>query len=305
MNSQFTAKPPLPAWKGSYGGLKNHAGRLLRSFGWILWQTIIPFNYRPEEPQTLPESTGEIEDAQIDLCQAIFDQAETRRTHLEQKAQWTFALIVFLVPLLASIFIFLFRDAPADTTGRILAVAFVFISGGLLLLGFISVVRAISVQARETLFLPALIDPQTGQFRSYSKSFQARGLLYCAAMNTAMNDHIAQFVRGAHILTAGAVITLLAAAVPAGIAFSNHASSPARTTVVGAVNMTSPQLEVLSDQIARLNDALLKRTEDTSARDQIHILEDRLLKIENELSSIKKAISSVPADKSPSNPKGP
>jgi predicted metal-dependent hydrolase len=47
-------------------------------------------------------------------------------------------------------------------------------------------------------------------------------------MNTAMNDHIAQFVKGAHILVASAVIALLAATVPAGFAFSNHTSSPAK-----------------------------------------------------------------------------
>jgi len=39
-------------------------------------------------------------------------------------------------------------------------------------------------------------------------------LLYCAAMNEAMNDHIAQFVKGTHILTAAAVIALVVAAIP-------------------------------------------------------------------------------------------
>jgi hypothetical protein len=69
-----------------------------------------------------------------------------------------------------------------------------------------------------------------------------------------MNDHIVQFVKGAHshILTASAAIALLAAAVPAvpaGIAFSNHASSPMQTRVVGSVSVTSAQLDKLREQL--------------------------------------------------------
>lgn len=288
MSSPFTAKPPLPAWKGTRGGIRKHIVRLFRSFACILWQTIIPFNQRPEEPQLLPQPTREIDDAQIGLCQAIFDEAETRRNHLEQKAQWTFAIIVFLVPLLASIFIFLSRDTSTNIKGHVFAIAFLLVSGALLLLGFISVVRAIAVQARETLFLPALIDTQSGQFRSYDKSFHARGLLYCAAMNTAMNDHIAQFVKGAHILVASAVIALLIAAVPAGFAFSNHTPSPARVSIVGSVSITSTQLDALREQVEGIKAALDKSGEDHIARDQLLLLQSRVSTLESELSGIKK-----------------
>ena len=36
--------------------------------------------------------------------------------------------------------------------------------------------------------------------------FHAKGLLHCATMNAAVNDHIAQFVKGAYTLLAVAVI---------------------------------------------------------------------------------------------------
>lgn len=294
MSAPFKAEPPLPAWKGTYGGIKKHATRLFWSFAWILWQAIIPFNHRPEEPKALPEPAGDLDDAQIDLCKGIFDQAEARRSHLEQKAQWTFALIVFLVPLLASVFVFLLRDALPNTTSHILAITFVFISGSLLLLGFISVVRAISVQAREMLFLGAVIDPQSGQFRTYSKSFYARGLLYCAAMNTAMNDHIAQFVKGAHILTAGAVVALLAAAAPAGIAFSNHTSSPTQTSVVGSVDISSTDLEALREQIVGLSDAIATPKPDNFVNDRIKALEVQVKKLQAKLNAMERKISDGP-----------
>lgn len=290
MTSPFLAKPPLPAWKGSYGGIRKHVSQLSRGFIWILWQTIIPFNPRPEEPQPPPEPTTDLDDAQIDLCQAIFDQAEARRTHLEQKAQWTFAIIIFLVPLLASIFVFLFRSAPSGVS-RIVAIVFLLISGSFLLLGFISVVRAISVQARETLFLGALIDPQQQQFRTYNKSFHARGLLYCASMNTAMNDHIAQFVKGAHILTASAVIALLVASVPAGVAYSDYMPSPTRISIIGPVSVASSELKPLHDQIVELQDMLAKLEENNTEQNQFLLLQGRVTKLEKELNALEKVIS--------------
>jgi hypothetical protein len=87
-----------------------------------------------------------------------------------------------------------------------------------LLLGFISAIRAVGVKENQTLFLDSVLT-EDGQFRKYSEAFRARGLLYCASMNTAMNDHIAQFVKGAHILTAIAVLVLLAAAIPTSLVF--------------------------------------------------------------------------------------
>jgi hypothetical protein len=261
--------------------------RLARNLGWILLQTIIPFNPRPEEPQPLPSQTGKIDDAQIILCQAIFDQAEERRTHLEQKAQWTFAIIVFLMPLLTSLYLFMFRDTPTNPTGHTISICFIALSGVLVALGFISAVRAISVQAREALFVPALVDLKTGMFRRYSKSIHSRGLLYCAAMNTAMNDYIAQFVKGAHILVSCAVIALSLAAVPAIFEFTNHASAPTQTNIIGSVSVTSAQLDALHDKVGELKDVFVKYGEDRIDHNQLQLLQDRITKLETELAGIK------------------
>jgi hypothetical protein len=259
--------------------------------GLALLQPIIPFNPRPREPEPLPRQIGEIDDAQFKLCQEIFDQQEERRTHLEQKAQWTFAIIIFLVPLLTSIYVLLFRDTSAHTTNRFFATCFLFISGVLLLLGFISIVRAILVQARETLFLSALID-QTGQFLNYSKARHAKGLLWCGAMNTASNDHIAQFVKGAQILVAGAVIALLVAAVPAGFEFSSHASSPTQVNIGASVSVTSTQLDALTDQVGELKDVIAKSGEDQIARNQLLLLQNRVTELEAKQTGIRKVAPS-------------
>ena len=294
MTQGFKAKPPLPVWKCSGGGgIKKYIYRLYSEFGSILLQAVTPFNSRPEQPADPPEPDTELSDEQLEFCQKLFDQTESRRTSLEQKAQWTFASIVFLVPLLASIFVFLSKNAPHGIS-RIVAAAFLVISGTLLFLGFISVIRAVSVQSREVLFLDALIDPETSQFRTYSKSFHGRGLIYCTSVNTAMNDHIAQFVKGAHILTASAVVMLLLAAVPASIEFSSYKTPPSKTSIVGSVTVNSSEFEGLSSQKETIQDGIAQLNKLTVAQDQTKALQAQVDKLEAELQVIEQTISRDP-----------
>ncbi|MEQ8347975.1 MAG: hypothetical protein RIB84_08895 [Sneathiellaceae bacterium] len=288
MKINFTAKPPLPAWKGRYGGIGKHVGKLIRNFFFVIWYAIIPFNFRPEENEILSDTTGDIDDGQINLCQSMFDQTEERRNKLEQKAQWTFALIIFLVPIFVSMFFYVYKDMLYDARIRYFSLVFLSISGGLLFLGFISVVRAVSVQAREILFIGALIDLDKQQFRTYSKIFHAKGLLYCVIMNTAMNDHIAQFVKGAHILTASAVIFLLVAAVPAGIAFTEPAFSQVQTRILGPVSISFPDPGLLRDKVRGAQDLIpTAKIDDAATGEIIKSLEEKIVDLERKIDEIK------------------
>ena len=161
--------------------------------------------------------------------------------------------MLFLVPLLASLFVFIIsRATTSGTSIRVVAIGLLVISAVLLLLGFISAVRAVAVKTTETLYLHSVID-EAGHFREYNNAFHARGLLYCAAMNEAMNDHLAQFVKGAHILTAAAVITLVVASVPTGVMLSSlPSSSPTQTKIVGPVDVSSPELTGVRDDTLRI-----------------------------------------------------
>lgn len=303
MSGQFTAKPPPPLWQGSRREIMKYISLMFHRFVYILYHACIPFKPKPEEPETLPTSEDNVDDAQLTQCQWIFDQAEARRSHLEQKAQWTFALIIFVVPLLAGLFIFLFRDAAPDASGRTTAVVILCVSAILLFLGFISAVRAVSVQVRQALGLSTVINLNDGHFLPYSKSFHARGLLYCAEMNNAMNDHIAQFVKGAHILTAVAVITLSVAAVPAGIAFSKHASSPVRVEVVGPLSLSSVDLASIRDEIVELRKLLVTLPRDNTEDDRLRLLEGKIPQLEasandlrDEIMELRKLLVTLPKD---------
>lgn len=297
MNSNFFAKPPKVLWQTPGKDLRRQLWRMLLSIPRYVLQSLVPFYPRPDAPQPLPPQTADPDEAQLAQCQWVFDQAENRRIHLEQKGQSTFTVMVFLVPLITSVLLFLFRESSPDGLGYEVAVCSLIASGTLLLLAFISVMRAISVQERETLFLGAVIDLKNGQFRKYNRSFHARGLLYCAAVNTAMNDHIAQFVKGARILTACAVLLLVAAAVAAATRFSPTPGSPVRTEIAGQINLSTASMAPLQEEIEKLRIEIAALANTANRDDRINLLEARVAALEENIDRLQKTLSSASASR--------
>ena len=157
----------------------------------------------------------------------------------------------------------------------------------LLLLGFISAVRAVSVKAIQSLYLQSVVD-ETGEVRKFEKPFRLRGLLWCTSMNEAMNDHLAQFVKGAHLLTAGAVILVAVAAVPAAIMLNNLPAGPTVTKIVGMVDVASGELTSLRAELmtvrgglAALEKSSVSPKEITSLKKKVAELELRLKTLQN------------------------
>ena len=183
--------------------LKTSISRFVYAFV----QPLIPYEAGPTIPEKeLPEEAGDVADEQLLQCQSIFDASEARRTHIEQKAQWLFTAIAFLMPALGSVLVFLLREPAFGTQSCPLSVGILLAAAFLLILCFIAASRAMAVRSREVLHMHAVVDEQTGAFREYRKDFHAQGLLYCATVNTATNDHIAQFVRSAQILLTTAIL---------------------------------------------------------------------------------------------------
>ena len=286
MSNSYIAKPPRFLGGGSRKEFLYQISLMARAGMRVLWQVLVPYNRRPEEPTSLPTTPADIDNAQFDQCQWIFHQAEERRDKLERKAQSAFSVIVFLVPLLASVFAFIFRQFSTDITLKWWEIVLLSASATMLLLGFVSVVRALLVHSRETLFLAAVIDLNNGNFIEYKRENHARGLLYCASMNTAMNDYIAQFVKGAQLLTALAVVIMSAAAVLIGVEFSRHPpSSIAQTQIVGPVEVNSTQLSVIENDIA-----LLKKRDLSTERDRVD-LDKRLTALRATLAELQSKIA--------------
>jgi hypothetical protein len=293
MTSKFIAKPPKPI---KLSGLPRYVLRSLRRFLWTAWWSVCPFHDRPEEIEGLPETKGEITDEELKLSQWIFDQAEARRGHLEQKAQSTFGLMLFLVPALVSLFVFVVsKMPPSHATLRAFSVSSLIISAALLFTGFVSAVRAISVKGHETLFIESVVDKE-GTFKKYTKSTHARGLLYCAAMNEGLNDHIAQFVKGAHVMTAAAVVALVVAAVPTSYSFSSLLPSPTETKIVGPVEVASPEamrqdVENLSVEVGKL------LSSDQATGEDLKRLQEKVSKLDAKLNRLQKSAANSASKK--------
>ena len=280
MTFPYIAEPPQRIRRHE---LKHHVGQLLVRLGFIVWQIFVPFRPSPEEIPSLPEPQNEVDDKQLDQSHWLFDQAEKRRVHLEQKAQSTFGLMTFLVPLLASLFVFLIsKTAGVSTVSRFLVLALLTVAAALLLLGFVSAVRAVSVKANQALYLQSVVD-ETGQVRKFDKAFHLRGLLWCTSMNEAMNDHLAQFVKGAHLLTAGAVIILTVAAIPAAIMLNHLPAGPTETKIVGTVDVASGELASLRAELATVRSELGALAKGKVSTEQILALQNRVAQLESRL----------------------
>ena len=176
---------------------------------------------------------------------------------------------------------------------RLVIIALLLISSIFLLLGFVSAVRAISVKPIETLYLKAVID-EDGYFLKYQKSDHARGLLYCAAMNEAMNDHLAQFVKGAHSLTVFAVFSLIIAAIPIDIVFSNLPSYPNETKIVGQIDVSSSEITSIKSDITQLRSDISMMQKNKPTEYDFQLLQGKVTKLNEELNNIQKTKPPAP-----------
>ena len=183
----------------------------------MLIRPLIPYESTPGKPcKPFTEISGTCTRNQLALCQYIFDESTARRIHIEQKAQWTFTAIAFLIPTLASVLIFLLQDTDFQSRAYPVPLVLMAVSACLLVLSFISALRAMTIKYSESLFIHSVIEEDGETFRKYEIEFHAKGLLYCAVMNAAVNDHIAQFVKGAYTLLAIAVICFALSVVVIG-----------------------------------------------------------------------------------------
>lgn len=242
MISDFRAgRPKVALPKSPEAFFKTVAGWCDDLLHFIL-RPLTPYEPSPRPPaKDLPEQAGIPSEEQLAQCQAVFDQSEARRAHIEQKAQWAFTVIAFLVPSLASVLVFLLRDPAFQAGNNLIPLSLLSISAFLLFLSFLSAARALAIGQRESLFLGAILG-ESGAFRKYNRTLHAQGLLYCAINNQAQNDHLAEFVKGAHVLVALAVITFAAGAITTGVHMNAPHDRPIRAEVVGPVSLSPADL---------------------------------------------------------------
>ncbi|MEZ5831668.1 MAG: hypothetical protein R3D05_10855 [Dongiaceae bacterium] len=282
MNTPDIPDQSQPAARGKFVPL------WLSVFGEFLQYPFVGHAFRDQ--RTLPEKDAEATPEQVEQSKWIFEQGEARRTTLEEKARSTFNTITFLVPFLGSTFLVLFQQIAADSLVRSVAIVFFAISAVMLLIAFVSIVRAVAVQQMEMPFIQSVLDQEL-EFRKYDRAWHARGYLQCAMRNTGLNDMIAQLVKGAHILTAVAVGSFFLAAIFSGLAYIHYDAPPSEVKLAAPIEVKSADLAVVQASLDRLGSHMATLTQKVPSqgtidamRLQVRDLETRLMAIEKQLS---------------------
>lgn len=282
--ASFVAALPLPLGQGvkPSGTPRSFSGettRILLSLFRMLLYAVRPFNPAPEAPALPPEVPWWLDEEEaLQLCRDAFERIEQTREFLEVKARATFSICAILVPLIISAGEFVLVR-PATRSWLTMALAYT--SGFLTLLSFLSAARAAAVQERQDMALESIADPALNCFRRDGAASKARGFLYCSSINSAMNAHIAQLVKGAQVLGALAVILLTATALSAAVAAANSQPTPVLTKAAEPVPVQPISVRVDEAQFRQL----LEQFETTAANEQAlsrqnQVLENRIEELE-------------------------
>jgi flagellar motility protein MotE (MotC chaperone) len=99
-----------------------------------------------------------------------------------------------------------------------------------------------------------------------------------------MNDHIAQFVKGAHILTGLSVILLATAASGAAIIFRDLDSPSNKTEIKGVVEISSKTLTMIQKDVTELK---------TEIADVLEISSKTLTTLQRDVAELKKDVEII------------
>lgn len=262
--SSYTAQPPGILGTGIGGGVARQSWRLLRGLWTALWTPFVPFNPVPEPILVPPEPPDEVTPETVAQCEKIYERTETTRKFVEEKARATFAILSFLAPLTGAGFVFLLSQAEEAGLTYHLAKWLIIAAGALIFVAFLSIARATAVKAHMDMLLNSVIDEASGSFKPYDAKNHVRGLLYCASWNGGMNAHVAQFVRGAHILVSISVVLSFIAAAPLGSAYAAASQKQA------AESKQNP----VAAQLAELHQDMLALRRDWARRDNASALQE-------------------------------
>jgi hypothetical protein len=254
--TSYTAQPPGLLGSGDSGGLLVQCKRIFRGLWTMLWVPFVPFNPTPEPILVPPEPEDDVHPDMLAQCEKIYERTEATRKFVEEKARATFTILAFLAPLIGASFVFLLSQADQASVAYEVAKWLIIGSGALTFIAFISIVRATAVKSHMDMLLNTVIDEPNKKFKKYNPKDYVRGLLYCASWNGGLNAHVAQFVRGAHVLISLSVVLSFIAAVPLATAYADASSKQASEAKQNPVAL---QLSVLHQDLVVLRHDLASR----------------------------------------------
>jgi hypothetical protein len=277
--SRYFAKRPTPR-RLSWETLKQ-SGRTV----WHLFRHTLA-SYDPNPPEltalTSDNPKGSIQREQIELCRLVYDTEEHRHEKVEEKATATLSLVAALTPFIVSAVVYMATSSAFSARERGFALVIFALSFLSLLIAFIASVRATGIRAVKSLHIHSVIDPETDVIKAFNPDSFGRGLLWCASVNSAVNDHIADFVRAAQMFLVFSVILLVFAAAPV-LVMLKPTSQPQEIT--GNVKVQSAALQEISGSMTKTSDALTQLEKD---RAQIERMEGDVSALRNRIADLEK-----------------
>lgn len=264
-SQRFTPQSPrsvIPTLSALWQG----ATKAVRAFFVLLFHVFTVYDDSMPDPKGISDATGQLTEEQLDLCKRIYDEEEKRHERLEQKATILLSVVALVVPLLVSGAYFIATKEGFNPIAKVGGLVFTCFAGILLLVSFISLLRALAIKPRINLSVYSLFNTYPEGVKRYNPDFYGRGLLYCSSVNGALNNLLADFVRAAQVFLVVAVFLEASCSIPLILTLT---PSDSIQEVKGKVTIESAGL----DKAVELENKLLTT---------INILRDRVWDLESQ-----------------------
>lgn len=243
----YLSKPPsrLPV---SFRTYVDASKKSIATFLVLLRHALSAFGTTPSPQQgiTANSPTGTICPKLLQRIEQLWQAARTRSEHLEQKSTATLSGLGIAAPIVIAFSAFIVKEPSISAWVRYASQLFLALAIASMAMGFLAILRALSVREREELGIDSVVVSHT--FRTATDDFHGRGLLYVYIKQQALNDHVANFIRASQMFLAISVafVLLAGAVVVPGIAAAAGRQQSVPDPALLQLNST---LETLIDRV--------------------------------------------------------
>lgn len=233
----FSSRTYLDAWKKS-----------IATFLVLLRHTLSAYATAPAPEQLITANSpkGIIRPKLLQRIEKLWEAARVRSEHLEQKSTATLSGLGIAAPIVIALSAFIVKEPSISAWVRCTSLILVVLAIASMVMGFLAVLRALSVREREELGIESVVASRA--FRKATDDFHGRGLLYVYIKQQALNDHVANFIRASQMFLAISVafVLLAGAVVVPGIAAAASRQQSVKDPALLQLNST---LKTLNDKI--------------------------------------------------------
>lgn len=243
----YLSKPPsrLPV---SFRTYLDAAKKSIATFFVLLHHTLSAYGTAPPPEQSITTNSpkGTIRPKLLHRIEQLWEAARTRSEHLEQKSTATLSGLGIAAPIVIALSAFIVKEPSISAWVRYTSLLLVALAIASMVMGFLAILRALSVREREELGIDSVVVSRA--FRKATDDFHGRGLLYVCIKQQALNDHVANFIRASQMFLAisVALVLLAGAVVVPGIA---AAAGRQQSVPDPALSQLNSALETLVDQV--------------------------------------------------------